>query len=45
MDIGVHMHHKVHEPFLVNSAPIDALVSKVESVVLQDFPEVRERRK
>lgn len=45
MDLGVHMHHKVHEPFLVNSAPIDTLISNVEAVILQDFPEVRERRK
>lgn len=45
MDIGVKMHHKVHEPFFVNSAPIEELISKVEHVVLQDFPEIRERRK
>ncbi len=45
MDIGVRIHHKVHEPFFVNSAPIDTLISKVETVVLQGFSEVRERRK
>ncbi len=45
MDIGVRIHHKVHEPIFVNSAPVDKLITKVESVILQGFPEIRERRK
>lgn len=45
MDIGVRMHHKVHTPFFVHSAPVEALISRVETVILQDFSEIRERRK
>lgn len=45
MDLGVRIHHKVHEPFFVKSAPVTDLITKVESVILQDFPEIRERRK
>jgi 1-acyl-sn-glycerol-3-phosphate acyltransferase len=45
MDIGVFVKHKVHAPFFVHSAPVDMLISQVESVILQDFLEIRSRRK
>lgn len=45
MDLGVKMRHTVHAPIPVSNDDHDALIQKIEGIVLKDFPEVRARRK
>lgn len=44
MDIGVHVSMTVHKPMPIDGKPIDQLINEVESVILQDFTEIRERK-
>lgn len=45
MDLGVQIQHTVHPTIPVDTLDHEALIRKIEDVVLHDFPEIRERRK